>query len=57
MTVVPAGVIFRNQTIRGTLVANMADVDEALQCAARGSVVLEAMLVRDIRPCRLAYLL
>jgi hypothetical protein len=36
MTVVPAAVVFRNQTVQGTLVSNMADVDETLGFAKRG---------------------
>lgn len=36
MTVVPATVVFRNQSVQGTLVSNMADVDETLNFAKRG---------------------
>jgi D-arabinose 1-dehydrogenase-like Zn-dependent alcohol dehydrogenase len=36
MTVVPAAVVFRNQSVQGTLVSNMADVDETLNFAKRG---------------------
>ena len=42
VTVVPAAVVFRNQTVQGTLVSNMADVDETLDFARRGRS----------RPCR-----
>lgn len=36
MTVVPAAMVFRNQSVQGTLVSNMADVDETLDFAKRG---------------------
>jgi len=36
MTVVPAAVVFRNQSVQGTLVSNMADVGETLNFAKRG---------------------
>jgi D-arabinose 1-dehydrogenase-like Zn-dependent alcohol dehydrogenase len=36
VTVVPAAVVFRNQSVQGTLVNNMADVDETLDFAKRG---------------------
>jgi propanol-preferring alcohol dehydrogenase len=36
MTVVPAAIVFRNQSVQGTLVSNMADVDETLNFAKRG---------------------
>jgi propanol-preferring alcohol dehydrogenase len=45
MNVVPNMVVFRNQTIRGTLVSNMADVDEALQFAKRGKLHLQPTVV------------
>jgi propanol-preferring alcohol dehydrogenase len=45
MTVVPAQVIFRNQSIKGTLVSNMADVDETLQFAKRGKLRLQPTVV------------
>jgi D-arabinose 1-dehydrogenase-like Zn-dependent alcohol dehydrogenase len=37
ITVVPAAVVFRNQMVQGTLVSNMADVDETLEFAKRGT--------------------
>jgi hypothetical protein len=40
-TLVPARLIFRNQSFKGTLVANMADVDETLQFAKRGKKFLK----------------
>jgi hypothetical protein len=39
MTVVPAAVVFRNQSVQGTLVSNMADVDETLNFAKRGRAI------------------
>ena len=39
MTIVPAAVVFRNQSVQGTLVSNMADVDETLNFAKRGRAV------------------
>ena len=36
MTVVPAAVVYRNQSVQGTLVSNMADVGETLHFAKRG---------------------
>jgi propanol-preferring alcohol dehydrogenase len=45
MNVVPNMVVFRNQTIRGTLVSNMADVDETLQFAKRGKLRLKPTVV------------
>jgi len=45
MTVVPAAVIFRNQSIQGTLVSNMADVDECLDFAKRGKLRLQPTVV------------
>lgn len=45
MTVVPAQVVFRNQSIKGTLVSNMADVAETLQFAARGKLRLQPTVV------------
>ncbi|KAE9966091.1 hypothetical protein BLS_002435 [Venturia inaequalis] len=45
MTIAPAQVIFRNQGIRGTLVSNMADVDETLDFAKRGKLRLQPTVV------------
>ena len=45
MTVVPGQVIFRNQSIKGTLVSNMADVDETLKFAQRGKLRLQPTIV------------
>ena len=39
MTVVPAAMVFRNQSVQGTLVSNMADVDETLNFAKRGKTM------------------
>lgn len=33
----PSALIFRNQSIKGTLVSNLADVDETLKFAQRGT--------------------
>jgi len=41
----PAQLIFRNQKICGTLVSNMADVDETLQFAVRGKLRLQPNVV------------
>jgi len=45
MTVVPNAIIFRNQSVKGTLVSNMADVDETLQFAKRGKLRLKPTVV------------
>ena len=45
MNVVPNMVVFRNQTIRGTLVSSMAEVDETLQFAKRGKLRLTPTVV------------
>lgn len=36
---------FRNQSVQGTLVSNMADVDETLEFARRGTVSVRVFLV------------
>ncbi|KIW06443.1 uncharacterized protein PV09_02887 [Verruconis gallopava] len=45
MTIPPTSLIFRNQKVMGTLVANLADVDETLQFAKRGKLKLPANVV------------
>jgi propanol-preferring alcohol dehydrogenase len=45
MTAVPNQLVFRNQSIKGTLVSNMADVDETLQFAVRGKLRLQPTVV------------
>ncbi|KAF2432009.1 alcohol dehydrogenase 1 [Tothia fuscella] len=45
MTVVPAQMVFKNQSIKGTLVSNMADVQETLQFAKRGKLRLKPTVV------------
>jgi propanol-preferring alcohol dehydrogenase len=37
--------VFRNQRVQGTLVSNMADVDETLQFAKRGKLRLQPTVV------------
>lgn len=41
----PTQLSFKNQSIRGTLVSGMADVDETLNFASRGLLNLEATVV------------
>ncbi|KAL2433538.1 Alcohol dehydrogenase 1 [Exophiala dermatitidis] len=41
----PTPLIFRNQSIKGTLVASLADIDETLDFAKRGKLRLEATVV------------
>ena len=45
ITVVPAAVVFRNQSVKGTLVSNMKDVDETLDFAKRGKLRLQPTVV------------
>ena len=45
MTVVPNAIIFRNQSIKGTLVSNMADVAETLEFAKRGKLRLKPTVI------------
>jgi len=45
VTVVPNQMCFRNQSVKGTLVSNMADVDETLQFAKRGKLRLQPTVV------------
>ena len=45
MDVDPTQLAFKNQSIRGTLVSGMADVDETLDFARRGKLNLEATIV------------
>jgi len=45
MTVVPGQVVFRNQSVKGTLVSSMADVDETLKFAQRGKLRLQPTVV------------
>jgi alcohol dehydrogenase, propanol-preferring len=41
----PSQLAFKNQSIKGTLVAGLADVDETLEFARRGLLRLEATVV------------
>jgi len=41
----PTALIFRNQSIKGTLVSSLGDLDETLQFAARGKLHLEPTVV------------
>jgi propanol-preferring alcohol dehydrogenase len=41
MEVNPSALAFRNQSIKGTLVAGMADVDETMDFARRGKQKLD----------------
>jgi len=41
----PTGLIFRNQSIKGTLVSSLGDLDETLEFAARGKLHLEPTVV------------
>ena len=41
----PTSLVFRNQSIKGTLVASMADVDETLDFASRGKLRLKPTVV------------
>ncbi|THY59146.1 alcohol dehydrogenase [Aureobasidium pullulans] len=45
MEVNPSALAFRNQSIKGTLVAGMADVDETMDFARRGKLRLEPTVV------------
>jgi len=45
VTVTPSSMVFRNQSIQGTLVSNMADVDETLGFAKRGLLRLQPTVV------------
>jgi len=45
MDVNPTKLIFRNQSIKGTIVSGMADVDETLEFARRGKLRLEPKVV------------
>ena len=41
----PSRLVFRNQTIKGTLVAGLQDIDETLDFAARGKLSLKPAVV------------
>lgn len=45
ITVVPASLVFRNQSVKGTLVSSMADVEETLEFAKRGKLRLQPTVV------------
>lgn len=47
MEVNPSDLAFRNQSIKGTLVAGMADVDETMDFARRGMLPI-ALEIRTI---------
>jgi len=41
----PTQLVFRNQTLKGTLVSSLADIDETLDFARRGKLRLEPTVV------------
>jgi alcohol dehydrogenase, propanol-preferring len=41
----PSQLVFRNQSVQGTLVASLQDIDETLEFAARGKLRLEPTVV------------
>lgn len=45
MTVPPSSLIFRGQSIQGTLVSSLGDLDKTLEFAARGKLTLEPTVV------------
>jgi len=45
MDVNPAALVFKNQSVKGTLVAGLGDVDETLDFARRGLLKLEPTVV------------
>ncbi len=48
MDVNPSALVFKNQSIKGTLVASLGDVDETLDFARRGNKSLRSQGILEI---------